>query len=142
MGLIKTGLILAGGYGLIKAASKATNDYEVKKQKRQNQQQYKFQSQPQYQQQYPIHNPQMGCTCGNQTNDAQSQPQWRSPPEPQSNYENHSNNNKNFVSPTHLRSIQDSQSNHGGYINTPPPSYKQIYLFEKQGGQPGSAHEY
>ncbi|KAJ5217857.1 uncharacterized protein N7469_011482 [Penicillium citrinum] len=36
MGLIKTGLVLAGGYGLIKAASRAANDHEDKKQQRQN----------------------------------------------------------------------------------------------------------
>ncbi|KAJ5294662.1 hypothetical protein PENANT_c006G04225 [Penicillium antarcticum] len=41
MGLIKTGLALAGTYGLIKAASKAANDHEDKKLKRNNQaQQY------------------------------------------------------------------------------------------------------
>ncbi|KAJ5748328.1 uncharacterized protein N7511_010024 [Penicillium nucicola] len=40
MGLIKTGLALAGSYGLIKAASKAANDYEDKKLKRNGQAQY------------------------------------------------------------------------------------------------------
>ncbi|CAI7592632.1 unnamed protein product [Penicillium bialowiezense] len=40
MGLIKTGLTLAGGYGLIKAASKAANSHEEKKQKRGNHPQY------------------------------------------------------------------------------------------------------
>ncbi|KAJ5183503.1 hypothetical protein N7492_001119 [Penicillium capsulatum] len=36
MGLIKTGLVLAGGYGLIKSASKAANEHEDKKQRRQS----------------------------------------------------------------------------------------------------------
>ncbi|KAJ5911513.1 uncharacterized protein N7473_000816 [Penicillium subrubescens] len=61
MGLIKTGLTLAGGYALIKAASKAVNDHEDKKQRRTNQSQnqpqqgnmqenqmYHHSSQPQY----------------------------------------------------------------------------------------------
>ncbi|PYI07752.1 hypothetical protein BO78DRAFT_84019 [Aspergillus sclerotiicarbonarius CBS 121057] len=73
MGLIKTGIQLAGAYGLLRAGSKAANEFQDKKQSNQNQnhhcnchhhheqyqqppyQQPQFQQpyqQPQYQQQY------------------------------------------------------------------------------------------
>ncbi|PWY88092.1 hypothetical protein BO94DRAFT_535100 [Aspergillus sclerotioniger CBS 115572] len=63
MGLIKTGIQLAGAYGLLRAGSKAANEYKEKKQSNQNQNQNQNQhynchnhhghgqyQQPQYQQ--------------------------------------------------------------------------------------------
>ncbi|OOF96798.1 hypothetical protein ASPCADRAFT_129867 [Aspergillus carbonarius ITEM 5010] len=54
MGLIKTGIQLAGAYGLLRAGSKAANEYQEKKQSNQSQNhqcncRYHGQSQPQYQ---------------------------------------------------------------------------------------------
>ncbi|KAJ5219057.1 uncharacterized protein N7498_001156 [Penicillium cinerascens] len=74
MGLIKTGLTLAGGYGLIKAASKAANDYHDGKAKRHSQNQP--QSYP-HQQYHPGQEQQMGYTYPNQMNNTFSQPQSR-----------------------------------------------------------------
>ncbi|KAJ5364166.1 uncharacterized protein N7496_009879 [Penicillium cataractarum] len=131
MGLIKTGLTLAGGYGLIKAASKAVNDYEVKKQRRSNQ------PQNQHQQQYPGHEPQMGYMQGNQTYHNASQPQWSSSTEPQYHHGNHTSNN--LSREVHPRIVGD---NSRSYAKAPPPYY-QGQVFERQGdAQPGSAQEY
>ncbi|RAK95264.1 uncharacterized protein BO80DRAFT_266656 [Aspergillus ibericus CBS 121593] len=58
MGLIKTGIQLVGAYGLLRAGSKAANEYQEKKKSRENKnhhcnchhhEQYQ---QPQYQQEY------------------------------------------------------------------------------------------
>ncbi|KAJ5587015.1 uncharacterized protein N7459_002780 [Penicillium hispanicum] len=87
MGLIKTGLALAGTYGLIKAASKAANEHEEKKQQRHNQPQY-----PPPSQYHPGYNPQTGYVHGNHMNQhPAAQPQWRSPYpyEAPPNYESH-----------------------------------------------------
>ncbi|CAL5869043.1 uncharacterized protein PFLUO_LOCUS3271 [Penicillium psychrofluorescens] len=75
MGLIRTGLTLAGGYGLVKAASKAANEYQDKKDQRHSQPQP--QSYPAHQQYGPGgQNQQMGYVYPNQMNHAypQSQP--------------------------------------------------------------------
>ncbi|KAJ5825275.1 hypothetical protein N7474_002413 [Penicillium riverlandense] len=74
MGLIKTGLALAGGYGLIKAASKAANEYQDKKDKGHSQTQ--TQSYP-HQQYGPGQNQQVGYIYPTQMDNAYSQSQSR-----------------------------------------------------------------
>ncbi|KAJ5122110.1 hypothetical protein N7448_003240 [Penicillium atrosanguineum] len=75
MGLIKTGLTLAGGYGLIKAASKAAHEYEDKKDKRYGQNQPQSYPNQQYN---PGYNQQMGYSYPNQGNNTRPQSQSRS----------------------------------------------------------------
>ncbi|OJI83601.1 hypothetical protein ASPTUDRAFT_122816 [Aspergillus tubingensis CBS 134.48] len=61
MGLIKTGIQLAGAYGLLKAGSKAANEFQEKKQSNQNQNQNHqcscchHHQQPPHPQQFPPH---------------------------------------------------------------------------------------
>ncbi|KAE8366270.1 hypothetical protein BDV27DRAFT_156126 [Aspergillus caelatus] len=85
MGLIKTGLTLAGGYGLLKAASKAVNEYEDKKQKRSSQPEHQYQ-----QHNYLGHEPHMNYMPASQANHHSFQPQWQSHHEPRGGYQDFS----------------------------------------------------
>ncbi|KAJ5444130.1 uncharacterized protein N7458_008002 [Penicillium daleae] len=132
MGLIKTGLALAGGYGLIKAASKAVNDYEDKKQRRSTQIQQQY---------YAGHEPQMGNMQGSQMCHQNSQPQWPSSSGSQSPQGNYTGNH--FPHQMNPRRIQDDSKSHDNFVNQSPPPYHQGHAAEREGGaQPGSAQEY
>ncbi|KAH8700752.1 hypothetical protein BGW36DRAFT_135219 [Talaromyces proteolyticus] len=115
MGLIKTGLTIAGGYGLIKAASKAANSYEEKKQNRPIQPQY----QPPPQQYQPGHDQQTGNMYTNPMNNSQPHPQWRSPYESQQNH----GKQMNYTAP-------QSQSHGMKSLGGCPPPYDQGSMYE------------
>ncbi|KAJ5607068.1 hypothetical protein N7537_003687 [Penicillium hordei] len=115
MGLIKTGLTLAGVYGLIKAASKAASEHEDKKQNLQNT------SQQQY---YPNHNPQRGYMNGNSMNNPHVQPSY--PPHgPRSNH-------SDVYEPSPQAQSRSIQQQSMGYIRTMenPPPYYQSHPYE------------
>ncbi|KAJ6079661.1 hypothetical protein N7467_009414 [Penicillium canescens] len=110
MGLIKTGLALAGSYGLIKAASKAANDYEDKKLKRNTQAQQSRSYEPQMNYGPAINGPSAGYYQGqgyvvtrNVPFDGNSQ---------HSNEPNYSHGH-------------EPQRNHASNMSGPPPPYHQ-----------------
>ncbi|KAJ5706090.1 hypothetical protein N7536_001779 [Penicillium majusculum] len=129
MGLIKTGLALAGAYGLIKAASKAAAEHEDKKQNHQNTSQ---------QQSYPNHNPQMGHMDGNQINNPHFQPSYPI-------HGPRSNHRSDVYEPSPQAQSRSIQQQSMGYTRTTenPPPYYQSHPYEIQGdGKTGSAQEY
>ncbi|KAJ9482612.1 hypothetical protein VN97_g10816 [Penicillium thymicola] len=152
MGLIKTGLTLAGTYGLIKAASKcvlqifkssmlsalshshissirAAAEREDKKQNGQNT------SQKQY---YPNHNPQMDHMNGNQMNNPHVQPSYPLN-EPRSD---HGSDVYEHSPQAQSRSIQQQSRGYTRTMENPPPYY-QSHPCEIQGdGKIGSAQGY
>ncbi|KAJ5969708.1 hypothetical protein N7501_005956 [Penicillium viridicatum] len=129
MGLIKTGLALAGAYGLIKAAPKAAAEHEDKKQNRQNTSQQPY---------YPNHNTQMGHINGNQMNNHHIQPSYPL-------HGSRSNYDSNVYEPSpqaQSRSIQQQSMRYTRTMENPPPYY-QSHPDEIQGnGKTGSAQEY
>ncbi|KAJ5764143.1 hypothetical protein N7533_002824 [Penicillium manginii] len=125
MGLFKTGLVLAGGYGLVKAVSKAANDHEDKKQKRQNQ------NMPPYQGQ---NDTKMSHMYQAQPNN--QYPQWGTSPDQQSYNGNHMQQGSS-------RSVQDSPMYQPKSMNNCPPPYSESYDIKGKGDhKSGSAREY
>ncbi|KAE8324016.1 hypothetical protein BDV39DRAFT_126468 [Aspergillus sergii] len=125
MGLIKTGLTLAGGYGLLKAASKAVNEYEDKKHKRSSQPEHQYQ-----QHNYLGREPHMNYMHS-------PQPQWQSHHEPQ--YYHGSHTGYNYFLERQPCSAQENRKSYGG--QTPPP-YHRGYGQTQGVVQTGSAQEY
>ncbi|KAJ5528784.1 hypothetical protein N7527_002177 [Penicillium freii] len=129
MGLIKTGIALAGAYGLIKAASKAADKHEEKKQNRQSNSQ---------QQHHPNHNLQMGHMNGNQMNNHHVQPSYPL-------HGSRANHGSDVYEPSpqaQSRSIQQQTMGYSRTMENPPPYY-QSHPYEIQGnGKTGSAQEY
>ncbi|KOS41629.1 hypothetical protein ACN38_g7488 [Penicillium nordicum] len=129
MGLIKTGLTLAGAYGLIKVASKAATEHEDKKQNRQNT------SLKQY---YPNYNPQMDHMNDYQMNNTHVQPSYPIHG-PRSN---HGNDVYGHSPQAQSRSIRQQSMGYTRTMENPPPYY-QSHPCEIQGdGKTGSAQEY
>ncbi|CAI7652660.1 unnamed protein product [Penicillium pancosmium] len=127
MGLIKTGLVLAGGYGLIKAASRAANDHEDKKQNRQNQNMQPYQGQ---------NESQMGYMYQNQPKNQATYPQWAPNHEQQSH-------NGHQTQQAQSRSVQDSPMYQPNSMNNCPPPYSESHTFKAKGDhKSGSAREY
>ncbi|OQE25552.1 hypothetical protein PENSTE_c006G02139 [Penicillium steckii] len=139
MGLIKTGLALAGGYGLIKAASKAANDHEEKKQHRPNHNtQY---GQPMYHQDPNTSN--MDYTYRNhypsQPYNGAEYPQWG----PNHEYRSYNGPPMNHTQYQQPRSVQGSQTHYPTSENRAPPPYNEPYPTNAQGHfKSGSAQEY
>ncbi|KAJ5085774.1 hypothetical protein N7532_010545 [Penicillium argentinense] len=135
MGLIKTGLTLAGGYGLIKAASKAVNDHEEKKQKRPSSNTNMPPSPPQMPYHPGYNESQMGYMYQNQAN-AHSHPQWRS-----HEHQSHQGHAMNAAPYTEYRSLQGSQT-YGIQMDSVPPSYGTGHGQMHGSQMPGSAQKY
>ncbi|KAJ5084909.1 hypothetical protein NUU61_009488 [Penicillium alfredii] len=144
MGLIKTGIALAGAYGLMKAGSKAANEHEDKRNQR-----YRQQQQPPYTQQPPYEHPgPQGYYGPNPNNPPQSSPyaHYHGYPHGQAypqghgqgtgsraitdypshgqNYSPNYSHQQPYPQQPYPSGYQNPPMNYSGHSNYPPPAYE------------------